>query len=213
MYREIAFIALLFLAIDIVLYLFNYQYSTESFIDPIDNGITIGAAVVVGMLGNRWYKGHVERKVNSIRAVQGNVPEKEMTLKQAGGRSWGGVFLGLLIMVVIYVIPTAFIPTNLTAIEEVKSGSFYEYPDVTIGEMFDLYFEDGTWESKEGNDEFDIIEYRGVQDADGTTHDIQIQFQTDESAEFVVKSITVDERELNDNEILEFLGLILSEYD
>ncbi|MBP1969225.1 hypothetical protein J2Z83_001329 [Virgibacillus natechei] len=210
MYTFVFYIAILFLGIDLVLYFIGYEYEFAR-IDPIDQGINIGVAVTIGLYGNHLYKKEAEKRVQSIQNTTTTAGEKEKQLKEKGGKVWYGPILAFLIIIVVYVIPTLFIPVNVNAVDEARYSSFYEYPDVEIGVMFDSVFDNGEWHHVEERDTYDIVEYTGI---DAQNYDIAIQFQIfADSDAFEVFSVTMDGMELDVFDINLFLENVFTEYD
>ncbi|WP_158701746.1 DUF2628 domain-containing protein [Lentibacillus sp. Marseille-P4043] len=211
MYREVFFIAILFLAIDFALYLFNYQYSADAVIDPIDRFISIGISMLLGLFGNYLYKKHTMKKVHAIRLAQPAEDVKHVSLKHKGEASFLGVLLSIVIMVVVYVIPMWFIPMNFDVVDQIKHGSFEQYPDRTVGEMFDEFFEHGEWQEATNDSNFIIVAYNGEKQINDYQYDIQIEFYTEEdSNSFDIQSITVDGEQLTSSETLDFLDYIFN---
>lgn len=210
MYKFVLYIALLFLAIDLVLYLIGYEYNVSG-IDPIDRGIGIGVATMLGLYGNHLYKKETEKRVQSIQNTTTTTGEKELQLKKKGGKIWYGPILAFLIIIGVYVIPSLFIPMNVNAVDEVRYSSFYEYPDVEISVMFDSVFDDGEWDHVEDSDTYDIVEYTGI---DSQNDDVAIQFQIfADSEDFEVSSVAIDGMELDVFDMNLFLENVFSEYD
>src|SRR5699024_1073255 len=67
MYKIILFFALGFLAIDLLLYLFGYQYDPNEFMSPIVRGISTGITITFLFYANMLYKSHTEKSVKLIR--------------------------------------------------------------------------------------------------------------------------------------------------
>src|SRR5690625_7668820 len=58
-------------------------------------------------------------------------------------------------------VPTYFIPINLDEIDSVKYTEFYEYPGITVGELFNSVFVDGEWIHLVSASDYDMISYDG----------------------------------------------------
>lgn len=212
MYKEVLFIALFFLLLDFSLYFIDSLYSLGSLLDIINNGLTIGFAVFVGIYGNTLYKRHTEKNVLLIRNTEQDLNRRDFRLRQKGGTSWGGVFIALGIIIIFYVLPAYFIPFNSHIIEGVKGGTFYDYPSVTVEDLFDTVFVDTAWEYVTSDQDYDYIEFYGVKREYNYDFDVVIQFMYD-GEEFQVLNIMIDGAELDDYEITEFLDYIFMEYD
>src|SRR5699024_5325243 len=136
MYMNVLYISLLFLGLDIVLYLIGYKY--DYFNDPIDNSVGIGVEVSIGLMGNKMYKNHAEREIKKIQETDN---QSEQSWKKRGGRSILSAFLAFLIFLGVYVIPSAFIiPEKIDEVETVKYTEFIEHPDISIAALFNDLF-------------------------------------------------------------------------
>lgn len=212
MYRHVLMIALLFLAIDVIIYLSGYQYSLDGFYDPVDFGTGIALMIVIGMYGNYYYRKNVRHRVSKIRE-SGMPPEvKQMDLKRIGGTSVLGVFLAVGIMAVVYVVPSTFmLPMNVDPVDEVKYGAFEDYPDETIDDLFSNFFDNGTWGKVSSDKNSVLVAYDGQKQMDGEQHDVQIQFLNKrDNEEFTIEKIVVDEEELTLLEVGDFLNYMLN---
>lgn len=170
MYMNVLYISLLFLGLDIVLYLIGYKY--DYFNDPIDNSVGIGVAVSIGLMGNKMYKNHAEREIKKIQETDN---QSEQSWKKRGGRSILSAFLAFLIFLGVYVIPSAFIiPEKIDEVETVKYTEFIEHPDISIAALFNDLFTDGEWLHIESKDEYDVVEYNGKKEIEDVTHEASI---------------------------------------
>src|SRR5690625_6977020 len=176
MYKLVFFIALTFLAIDAILYLVGYEYQLDSLMYTIDSAINTATAVVLFFYGNSLYKKHAQKKVREIRDTTDNSSDRETKLKKQGGRGIVGVLISILIFVFVYLVPTYFIPINLDEIDSVKYTEFYEYPGITVGELFNSVFVDGEWIHLESASDYDMISYDGEIYVDNDLLDVSIVF-------------------------------------
>lgn len=106
MYRHIGMIALMYLVIDIGLFIF---ISESSSLNLLDSFYTLGIGIFYGLFANKLYKKHVQRRVNKIRTVASDEQEKEKMLQQQGGGSGYGVLGAIVMIFLIYTIPTIII--------------------------------------------------------------------------------------------------------
>jgi len=213
MYKLVFFISLAFLAIDAFLYVIGYQYQLDSFIDPVDRAIGTATSALLGFYGNMLYKKHAEKKVLEIREATTHSPDKEIELKKQGGRAFSGVLISVLIFVFVYLVPTYFIPMNFDVIDQIKYSEFYDYPGVTMDELFDSAFVDGEWKHLESKSDYDLISYEGEKHVDHDIHDISIVFIDEGLDEFEVLYVVVDDEELDIFDSNEFLDYIIAEHE
>lgn len=213
MYKLVLFISLVFLAVDVFLYVIGYQYQLDRFIDPVDRAIGTATSAVLGFYGNMLYKKHAEKKVLEIRETTTHSSDKEIELKKQGGRAFSGVLISILIFVFVYIVPTSFIPMNFNVIDQIKYSEFYDYPGVTMDELFDSAFVDGEWKHLESKSDYDLISYDGEKHVDHDIHDISIVFIDEGLDEFEVLYVVVDGEELDTYDSNEFLDYIIAEHE
>lgn len=213
MYKTIFFIALAFLAVDLILYLVGYQYQADVFIDPIDRAIGTSVSVGLGLYGNILYRKHAEKRVLEIRNTKHHSTDREPELKRQGGRTFIGILYALLIIGFAYVLPTIFIPMNVSVVDEIKHSEFYDYPDVTIDELFNRVFDEGEWQHVDSTSDYDLISYDGIKQVDDEMHDVSIVFIDEGKDEFEVLYVVVDDEELDSYDSNDFIDYIFSEYD
>jgi hypothetical protein len=105
MYKHIAIILSILVALDIVTLLLNIGNMA------VNRGITFGGAAVIGIMANSLYKKHAEKKISEINATYSNKEQQHIALKKAGGTSWGGVGIALLAFIgylgVFFILATA----------------------------------------------------------------------------------------------------------
>jgi len=213
MYKPVLIIALIFLLVDVLLYFFESMiFGSSSFLFTLSNGLGIGLGVVLGLYGNTLYQKHVRKNTIQIRSSYDDTQKRNFMLRHKGGTSVGGVFAAIAIMLGVYVIPSLMIPFQSYAIEGVKGGTFYEYPDVTIEDLFDEVFDHTSWEFIGTDSDYDFVEFSGTMQSYGYDFDVTIQFMID-GDEFEVWSIYIDGEALAEYEIYEFLDYIFIEYD
>lgn len=213
MYKEVFLIALFFLCCDFLLYFIDSFYGmSSSSIDSINNGLTIGMAVFIGMYGNYFYQKHTEKNVLLIRNTVQDTQRRQLMLEQKGGPSWGGVFIALGIMLVFYILPATFIPLQSSAINSVKGGTFYDYPDVIVEDLFNTVFDNTSWDEIPSNADYDLVEFTGTKSAYDHEFLVHIQFIYDGN-EFEVYRIMIDGEALDEYELFEFLDYIFFEYE
>lgn len=213
MYKLVFFISLGFLAIDAILYVVGYQYQLDSFIDPVDRAIGTATSALLGFYGNMLYKKHAEKKVLEIRDTISNPIDRETKLKKQGGRAFRGVLISALIFVFVYMVPTYFIPVNLDKIDTVKYTEFYDYPGVTLGELFDSAFVDGKWKHSESTSDYDMISFDGKKHVDHDVYDVSIVFIDEGLDEVEVLYVVIDGEELDTYDSNNFLDYIIDEHE
>ncbi|MEW9676735.1 DUF2628 domain-containing protein [Lentibacillus sp. L22] len=213
MYREIFVIALIFLAIDFILYLAGYEYTTETtglFYDPVDYKINLAVMVILGLYGNHLYRKHTMKQISIIRDKEQPSEIKQAALKQKGGTSFLGVLLAIMIMILVYGVPTSFIPQQVDIVSSIQHGTFDELPDKTVDELFADLFEHGSWEEVADDSDTAVVRYNGEKQMDNERHEIQIDFaaEKDDKA-FRIERVIVDNEELSLLETNDFLDYIL----
>lgn len=192
MYKPLLIIVGIYLLLDfLVIKVFNYQYS-DSFIDPIDRIIGLITAIVLAIYGNTLYKQHVNKNVDKIKAKNLTIEQEEIIAKQKGGRSWLGVLLTAVIFFGYGIVSVLLFPSNQDHIAYVKDGSFYDYPTVTVGEAFDDYFDDGSWEYVSDNTPYDIVTFTGEIFILGN-HQVEVEFLLDYTTDsFEIREVIID---------------------
>jgi hypothetical protein len=95
-------------------------------------------------------------------------------------------------------------------IDIVKEGTFYDYPDEYVGDAFDDFFANPSWEYFVSENDEDIVEFTGEAEYMGESVDICIQFQVDpDTEEFEVIWSDINEYEMS---LLEYNDLIDTVY-
>lgn len=213
MYKLVFFISLAFLAIDAILYMVGYQYQLDSFIDPVDRAIGTATSALLGFYGNMLYKKHAEKKVLEIRDTTSNFSNRETKLKKQGGRAFSGVLISALIFIFVYMVPTYFIPINLDKIDTIKYTEFYDYPGVTLDDLFNSAFVDGEWQHLESTSDYDLISFDGKKHVDHDVYDISIVFIDEGLDEVEVLYVVIDNEELDMYDSNDFLDYIIDEHE
>ncbi len=90
MYKVIAYILLIFIAIDIVILVTGIDGG------PINNYIGLGVAVTLGIAGNGIYKNHAQKEIEKLQTEYSGEQLLEK-VKQRGGTSWGGFWIAILL--------------------------------------------------------------------------------------------------------------------
>lgn len=97
-------------------------------------------------------------------------------------------------------------------IAAVTEGTLNGFPDKTIGEAFDDFFDDPEWKSFTDEKDRIIIEFNGGCTWYDEEANCCIQFEVDEDGEdFEIFYADIDEETLNDFEIVEILEVIYEE--
>lgn len=185
-YLPIVFIALGFLASDILIYLSGYQQSLTS-ISPIDRGISTTLGVVFGLYGNVLYKKFVQEQIEKINQSTKDELKREKLYAEKGQTSWFGVLIAILIIGFVYILPTSFIPLNTKPVEEVQLAEI-EYVEgaethqITVNQMFETIFDNSNWEDKSNSK----IEEKSVHfEGDYEESHFNIVFQLRENVDYV----------------------------
>lgn len=144
-------------------------------------------------------------------AVPGAAPKTKKSKK--------GIIIGIAAGVLViggaaaYVVGPELIKEN--QIEEIKGGT-YSQVDITVGEAFDDFFGNCTWETKETRRKgTSLVQVSGrcyYQDADTmrTPCKVTVQFLNDaDSEQFGLDTITVNGEKLNDDEMERFMEDVL----
>lgn len=177
MYLYVFIYSLFFLAIEYLSYLFTGIAGIGLVINSY-LGTAIGIAF--GFYGNKLYRRHADKKIKKIKETHGDLPRKENILKEKGGRRWYGPIFAALIFLSIYLVPTILLLeqqiTMEDPIEAIQETEFYDYPDVTIAELFNTMFNEGEWELLETDEDYHIIAFTGIQDDNGFEQNVTIQF-------------------------------------
>jgi len=97
-------------------------------------------------------------------------------------------------------------------ISVVKEGTLNGFPDMTVGEAFENFFDDPEWESFEDEDGRIIVEFNGGCTWGGEDANCCIQFEVDEDGEsFETYYADIDGDSLNDFEIVAMYEVIYDE--
>jgi|SRR5699024_346586 len=215
MYLYVFIICLIFLGLDYIFYIVldGITLSTD-----IDYYIGIALSVFLGLYGNHLYKKHSEKKVQKIKDIHGDSPVKEQVLQEKGGRRWYGPIFALLIFLLVYFVPAVLILdqhfTKEYPVEAVKYTEFYDYPGITVDELFHSTLENGEWELIEEDSEYNIIAFHGVQVDDGFEQDVSIHFYNEAgSSESEVLFVSIGQDELDVFESNAFLDGLFEEHE
>jgi hypothetical protein len=80
----------------------------------------------------------------------------------------------------------------------VKTGSFSQYPNKTIGQAFDNFFGSPSWKSFSGENGSDVVEFNGKATIGGQAVKVKIQFTVDKkSGSFEVAHFSVNDLSQN----------------
>lgn len=200
MYIPILLITLAYLIIDLLLYVSDNSPAliAAPFIIPI----------CLGLLGNYIYLKHTNKYIVKSGLLPLNDEHKKIWLKGKGGTSWLGLLLTVCILIGSAIISSFLFPSDSDKILAVKDGSFYDYPTITIGEQFDIFFDEPNWEYSDSP--YEIVEFTGFREIDGTAVYITINFILTDGS-FEIHSASFDNKELTDEEINSLLDAVFSD--
>ncbi|QUW21413.1 DUF2628 domain-containing protein [Sporosarcina sp. Marseille-Q4063] len=92
MYKVIAYILLIFIALDVVILFTGIDGGY------INNYIGLGVAVALGIGGNGMYKNHAQKEIEKLQTEYSGDQLLEK-VKQRGGTSWGGFWIAVLLFI------------------------------------------------------------------------------------------------------------------
>lgn len=179
----------------------------------INNGIGLALAIILGIYGNYLYRRKARKKVLSVRHTAESQDEKDALLARKGGTGVGGVFTAIGIFIVYFIIMTSIVFSQYATIYQVKEGSFEAYPDTTLDEAFDAFFDNGEWDEKDSSSSYHHVVYTGEKEENGTNHDVQIDMQIEKglAGQFQVSGITVDGESLDGYDMDVFLETVFED--
>ena len=131
--------------------------------------------------------------------------------KHFGSLSTGSKILHILLPVVVLGIIIAIVVSVSSSdyVSIVKDGNFYDYPDKTVGEAFESFFADPSWEYFESTDGKDIVEFNGKCEYYGEEVKCAIQFEVNsDDGTFEVYAAKLDGDLLTQIEINALLAVI-----
>lgn len=205
LFKELFIIMGLFFVVEFV---FLFSHWDITYLQYANFVLGLGVAVILGLFSNNLYRRQVEKKVTIFRNVAGSQDEKEMLLRGKGGTSTGGLFgaigiYAIYFLIMMYLVVSIFIP-----VLQIKGGNLDAYPDITVGEAFDDFFDKGNWDSKKSKASFKEVEFTGTKKFEGEKHDVKINIIIDSDNKFQFDRIIVDGDELNNvdtNMFVEFI--------
>lgn len=213
-YKPIVLINFSFLLIDLFLFLIGYEYPATG-ISPIDQGIGISMGVMLGLYGNKLYQDYVQKEIQKIQNSTENLSKREELYQEKGGTSWWGVLITLAITLVVYIIPSSFIPMEVDPIEEIQVSEIEYFEDgetnnLQVNKLFNEVFEDQHWKelSESGNNN-KRVQFEGNHDR--LEHLIQFEiFDEDEYVEII--DFFIEDKELEQYTNLEPFDYLLNLY-
>ncbi len=120
------------------------------------------------------------------------------------------IVLSVVAVAVIAVICVSVFSTDYVSV--VKDGALNAYPDVTVGETFEKFFAEPSWETFEAESGERIVEFKGVCEYYGEDADCTIQFEIEDDDEtFEIYTIELDGEPLSEIEIAAMIEVIYSE--
>ncbi|HLQ70778.1 MAG TPA: DUF2628 domain-containing protein [Bacillota bacterium] len=208
LFKELFMIMGLFIVLDLVLIFSGVRVDVLAY---INFGLGLVIWILIGFYGNDLYRSNVEKNVRLMRNVVDTQSEKEALINEKGGPSMGGVFAAIGIFAVYFCIVYYLLFSVFGVVSQVKHGNLYDYPDVTVDEAFNDFFDEGKWKYQKGSSSFKMVEYRGVKKFDGEDYNIKIDFILDDDDEFHFNRIVVDGDELNDYEVQQFIEFVFDD--
>ncbi|MFY0144423.1 DUF2628 domain-containing protein [Bacillus cytotoxicus] len=148
-------------------------------IAPLTFLLLILMMIGVGLFANGLYYRFAERKIYRIRAKE--IKDKAIEsylIRDSGGTSKIGAAIVTVLTATSIFLSHFFFPTDQDVIRKVRTSSLYEYPFFTIGESFDLYFQQSQWDYYRGTDGLELVEFHGYT-RDMPRRKVMIQFVVD----------------------------------
>ena len=99
-----------------------------------------------------------------------------------------------------------------TYVNQVREGYTDRYPDITVGEAFDSFFQNGQWESYESARGKRIVEFRGQARYDGEPADVIINFMILEKG-FRAEAMQINNETVDESVGFYLLDKIFSDYE
>lgn len=211
-YKTIVFINIGFLLLDLLLFLIGYEYPATG-ISPIDQGIGISMGIMLGLYGNKLYQNKVQKEIEEIDCSTEDPIERKDLYQKKGGTSWLGVLITLGITLVIYIIPSSFIPMQVDPVEEVQLSEIEylengETVSLRVDNLFNELFEEQKWEeiSKSKNDH-KRVQFEGVHE--NLEHLIQFEIFEDYTQ---ITDFSIDGKKLEEYTDFEPFDYLLKQY-
>lgn len=131
----------------------------------------------------------------------------------------GILIIGMLIFMAIkysdysYYDDTSDYNENSEEVLFIKNANFKGYPSSegysSIGDAFENYFKNITWEYFVSDDNCDVVEFNGTHEYDGSVIDYRIQFLLNDDDTFDIYFISCDNNSLNESEKKELIRDII----
>lgn len=183
-YRGMYRTALLFLFMVVIMNAVSY-YIGWNYGLPIINTtpaallLVFVACIGLGFFANQLYYQHAIRRIYKLKAKGiANEAAETYLLQTAGGTRKVGIALLLAAGVVLSSISHRLFPTDLDIVNTVRNGSLYNYPLYSIGESFEQYFHQPSWQYYRAPDGLELVEFHGFKAGTERTK-IVIQFLVD----------------------------------
>lgn len=137
------------------------------------------ACIGLGFFANQLYYQHAVRRIYKLKA-KGIVDEAAETylLRDTGGTRKAGVALLLAAGIVLSSLSHRLFPTDLDIVNTVRNSSLYNYPLYSIGESFEQYFHQSSWQYYRASDGLELVEFHGST-AGTERNQVVIQFLVD----------------------------------
>ncbi|MCA1031358.1 DUF2628 domain-containing protein [Bacillus timonensis] len=202
MYKAVLLIVLIMLSFDGLLYVLDI--AQNEIWTPIDSAVSIMVSLGCAFFFHPLYKKHTNEHVEEAKVSTSSPEELLHVLKKKGGTSILAVFACLGLFLLYGFLSYSLFPTNEDNISYVRDGSFYFEPTITVGEAFDVYFDEGTWSVPSHNSPYDVVLYQGTRGE----YDIQVRFVLEDDS-FELISFTVNEKTYTSDEDIDlFLSMV-----
>ena len=106
-------------------------------------------------------------------------------------------------------VSTFIMPTDIDQISIVKDGSFYDYPTSTVGDGFEAFFEDPSWEYISYDSLYDVVRFTGIADYDSEFVEVEVDFILTEDS-FEMQSVKFDQEELSETDADGLLDIVFN---
>ncbi len=93
-------------------------------------------------------------------------------------------------------------------VKGIKTGVFEEFPEPTIGEAFESFFDDPEWDSFTTEEGLTVVEFNGVCTLDGEEADCCVQFLIAEDGSFETYYAEINEEALSEEDIVVMYEII-----
>lgn len=173
---------------------------------PLTFLLLIFMIIGVGIFANGLYYRFAERRIYRIKAREiENEAVESYLIRDSGGTSKMGAAIVTVLTAASIFLSHFFFPTDQDVIQKVRTSSLYEYPFFSIGESFEMYFQQPEWEYYRGTDGLELVEFHGYSRG-MPRQKIVIQFVVDyQMHEIEPYSLTVNGEPRGEEEFLKMM--------